>query len=319
MNPKDLVDFWTNFGDLIKWVGGPVGSVGSAVFAFWKWYQSRSSVSVRDFDLGSPNLRFVAFKATNISDKTTSFEPRFTLTGYTPKRERQSYTYSIEGGDRQLPPHAEKNFSAAHSDSANKDVAFLWYMKARINLAGGKHLTKRYLNGSFKELGYWQYAFGLLRFKLLRSERGVPEFSLNTRLAVQADEIAKQVEAVEPTLIAGVPEHPPIQLMDHRAPVIQIKLVNEALNAKAYVNMVNVYDIHKVPVPASWSDVIDEFGNTAPCGNLVLVEHEKMLYIRHEHGLPLNYAFVVIHHNMPGSPLYVKHDDFHVGTVATPW
>jgi len=75
----------------------------------WFWidkFRNRIRIKIRQLGLpvGDTSAREITFEAENISSALTSFEPKFTLVGYTPKGERLAYSFTFDGADRQLPP-----------------------------------------------------------------------------------------------------------------------------------------------------------------------------------------------------------------------
>lgn len=279
----------------------------------WKWwvvYRDRVRVKVRQLGTAGPDIRFIGFNAENVSDKLTSMEPVFTLVGYTPKREQQIYRFTFETKERQLLPHKEAGFVAAHG-AQNINVLFLWYMTLKIPLTKGKAIRLRYRNADFVEVGVFPFYAGLIVFRVFGWVPNPAPPSKNAALAIIAEYQAQE------TLIAGMPEHPALAEHRHKVAVVQCKLVNQSKMKKAQVTDVKAYQRNGDELPITWSDGIDDLGNPDHCGNLILVESEAMLYLRHNWGQSINYARIVIEHNMPSSPAVATLDDWHaVGVDA---
>jgi hypothetical protein len=127
----------------------------------------------------------------------------------------------------------------------------------------------------------------------------------NTKIAAIAEQQAQE------TLITGTPAHLALSAHSHRFAVVQCKLVNESKVTKAQATKVKAHQRNDDELPITWSNGIDELGNPIYCGNLVVVEDEAMLYLRHNRGQSIKYARIVIEHNMPGSPTVVVLDDWH--------
>lgn len=128
----------------------------------WFWidkFRNRIRVKVRglEFPLGDNNLRGLTFEAENISPTVTSFEPNFTVVGYTPTRKKLIYTFALQGADRQLPPHVSKQFIGWHDPTENDILAFLWFMTIRLTLSRGRIVRVRILNSGFEKMGFIRF------------------------------------------------------------------------------------------------------------------------------------------------------------------
>jgi hypothetical protein len=287
--------------DTIKWLLGPSG-----LGALYVWNSNRIRARVRNFAAASVDARFISFEAENISGTKTSMEPVFTLVGYTPKRERETYAFTIENKDRALEPHKVTLFTAAHSAPQNRLIFFLWYMTFTMPLTRGRTVKLRFRNGEFKPIGLLPFYSGLLCFRWFGWVPEQPPHTRNTQLAMQAEFRAQE------TLTVGTPDHPDLKERAHRGCVVQCKLVNESREKVAIVHGVQAFDRRGDALPIDWSDGIDDLGMPDHCGSKIRVEGENMLYIRHRQGMDVNYARIVIEHNMPHSPAFATLDDYFI-------
>ena len=128
----------------------------------WFWidkFRNRIRVKVRGlgFPRGDTSLRGLTFEAENISPTVTSFEPKFTVVGYTPMRKKLIYTFTLDGADRQLPPHESKQFIGWHPPTENDILAFLWFMTVRLPLSRGRVVRLRILNAELETMGFFQF------------------------------------------------------------------------------------------------------------------------------------------------------------------
>ena len=135
----------------------------------WFWidkYRNRIRIKVRRFELPArdTSVRGIAFECENISGSLTSLEPTFTLTGYTPERGRQTYTFTIDGNDRQLPPHVPKQVLGFHNDRENRIILLLWYMAFTVSLTKGAPIRLRYRNAECVRLGFFRFHWERLRY-----------------------------------------------------------------------------------------------------------------------------------------------------------
>lgn len=133
-----------------------------------------------------------------------------------------------------------------------------------------------------------------------------PTQNQNKQVATEAEFQAQE------TLIVGKPNHPDLAVREHRVCVVQCKLINESKVKVAIVHRVQAFDIRGDELPIQWSEGVDALGNPDHCGDKIRVEGEKMLYIRHREGMDVNYARIVIEHNMPGSPAVVTLNDYFI-------
>ena len=155
-------------------------------------------------------------------------------------------------------------------------------------------------------IGLLPFYWGLLRFRWNGWVPEQPAHTQNTLFAMLAEFQAQE------TLTVGKPEHPELKERTHRACVVQCKLVNESKVKVAVVHGVQAFDIRGDALPIEWSDGIDDLGMPDYCGNKIRVEGEKMLFIRRRDGLDVNYARIVIEHNMPRSPATATLDDYFI-------
>lgn len=135
----------------------------------WFWvdkYRNRIRIKVRAIRLprGDTSTRGITFEAENISSVLTSFEPEFSLTGYSPERVKQTYTFMIDGTDRQLPPHVLKTILGTHNDVENRIMIFLWFMTFKLQLSRGRPVRIRLRNADFEQVGFFRFHWERLLF-----------------------------------------------------------------------------------------------------------------------------------------------------------
>jgi len=135
----------------------------------WFWidkYRNRIRIKVRSLNLptGDTSLRAITFEAENISASLTSLEPTLTLTGYALKRGKQTYTFRIQGDDRQLPPHVTKQVVGFHNHPENRIMLFLWYMIFTLSLTKGSSVHLRYRNAEFERLSFLRFHWERLQY-----------------------------------------------------------------------------------------------------------------------------------------------------------
>lgn len=128
----------------------------------WFWidkFRNRIRVKVRRlaFAVGDTSLRGLTFEAENISPTVTSFEPEFTVVGYTPMRKKLAYTFTLDGADRQLPSYVSKQFIGWHPPTGNDILAFLWFMTIRLPLSRGRVVRIRVLNAELETMGFFRF------------------------------------------------------------------------------------------------------------------------------------------------------------------
>jgi hypothetical protein len=108
-------------------------------------------------------------------------------------------------------------------------------------------------------------------------------------------------------IIAGTPIHPNLRDHAHCACVIQCTLFNKS-KRKAFVNGVSLHDRGGTKINATWSDVVDQFGNPQnPCQLIGLVD-ACSLFIRKNDGEGIEYARIVISHSFSEIPMEVIFD-----------
>jgi hypothetical protein len=139
----------------------------------WFWidkFRNRIRIKVRKLGLapGDPSIRGITFEAENVSATLTSFEPKFTLTGYSPERKKQTYAFTIEGSDRQLPSHVSKQFLAWHNHSENRILLFLWFMTFKLTLSRGGCVRIRIRNSQFEQISFLQFHWEKFLFLWLK-------------------------------------------------------------------------------------------------------------------------------------------------------
>jgi len=135
----------------------------------WFWidkYRNRIRIKVRKLGLppGDTSIRGIAFEAENVSSTLTSFEPKFILTGYLPERKKQTYIFTIDGNDRQLPSHVSKQFTSWHNNMENRILLFLWFMTFELPLSRGRSVRVRVKNSEFKPIGFFKFHWQRLLF-----------------------------------------------------------------------------------------------------------------------------------------------------------
>lgn len=137
----------------------------------WFWidkFRNRIRIKVRKLGLppGNTSIRGITFEAENVSSTITSFEPKFRLTGYSPERKRQTYTFTIDGNDRQLPSHVSKQILGWHNDAENKILLFLWFMTFELPLSRGRcvRVRIRIRKSEFKPIGILRFHWERLLF-----------------------------------------------------------------------------------------------------------------------------------------------------------
>jgi len=137
----------------------------------WFWvdkYRNRIRVKVRNFDFsrGDVSGRSVAFEIENIGTASTSLEPTFRLSFYSPKRERQNLTFRMDGDDRRLLSCELKPIVGWHNDPETVDIAFGWYMVLTLSLTRGGNARVRFRNAEFRKLGWLRYQWERMLFKV---------------------------------------------------------------------------------------------------------------------------------------------------------
>ena len=109
---------------------------GGALAGFFKWgsmWADRRRIRVRvlseHFDPKVDPTTEVAlrFEVTNLGEKATSLEPHVTMRSVTPKRKIVTFVLSIQEAERQLPPHAQRTFTAKATVPAV--YIFCWYKR----------------------------------------------------------------------------------------------------------------------------------------------------------------------------------------------
>jgi hypothetical protein len=105
-------------------------------------------------------------------------------------------------------------------------------------------------------------------------------------------------------IVAGTPIHPELRDRAHSLPVIQCTLFNKS-KRKAYVSSVSAYDARNGKIEVTWSDAIDNLGNTQnPCQLVGLVD-SCSLYVRRNDGKMMSYARLEISHSFSDAPMTV--------------
>lgn len=137
----------------------------------WFWidkYRNRIRIKVRNFGFirGDQSGRGISFELENVGSATTSLEPTFRVLAYSPERERQRYSFKVEGNDRKLEPHELKLIQGWHSNPENRVVIFGWYMVFILPLTRGRNIRVRVRNAQFQQLRWLQFHWERMCFKL---------------------------------------------------------------------------------------------------------------------------------------------------------
>lgn len=137
----------------------------------WFWidkYRSRIRIKVRNFGLvrGDLSGRGISFELENVGNSNTSLEPIFSVSAYTPKRERQRFNFRIEGNERRLSPHDLLSVQGWHNGPENHAILFGWYMTFTLRLTRGRTVRLRVRNANFQQLGWMQFQWERVLFVL---------------------------------------------------------------------------------------------------------------------------------------------------------
>ena len=135
----------------------------------WFWidkFRNRIRIKVRQLGYSQVDTGIYgfSFEAENVSSVLTSFEPEFTLVGYSPERKKLNFTFRFEATDRQLPPHLSKQFLGRHNHEDSRIFLFLWFMKFRFPLNRGRYVTVRVRNAMFEPIGFFRFYWERLLF-----------------------------------------------------------------------------------------------------------------------------------------------------------
>jgi hypothetical protein len=303
MSIPDLLKTLEPYNNASTWLFAIVGLPATA-YGSWRVWGNRVRVKVRDFGFYRLQHNFVSFVVANISERLTSLEPTYVMTGYTPKREKQSYTFELQGTDYALSQHQTKTVVAAYREQTNKGMHFLWYTTSKICTTTGQCVTLRFRSAELERLGFLRFYWELL---LYRVSYLLPWTSDKPPVRAAED----FVDANAARIVAGKPAHPNLQVREHMLAGIECKLVNTSKTEKVLITGVRALNIREEELPITWSDEIDDFGMPQHPSNLISITDTGYLHIRHRMGEVINYAKLMIAHNRPGSPLVAILDDYH--------
>ena len=112
-------------------------------------------------------------------------------------------------------------------------------------------------------------------------------------------------------LVFGPLDHPRshVKLRDHYESVIGCIVFNKA-QRKAYIESVRALSITGNQIEVSWSDSIDDLGNTNEPGSLIGIVDVNNLYVRKNDGSAFEFVRLEIYHSFPDSPSVVEFDWF---------
>lgn len=158
------ISLWLKENDLYIKAIATIAAPGG----IWFWidkFRNRIRVKVRRLSLPpySTSPCGITFEAENVSSNLTSFEPNFTMTGYSSERKKQTYTFRITD-DRQLPSHLPKGFFGWDDDAQKDSLLFLWFMTFQLPLSRGKRVSVRVRNVEFKQLSFFRFHWERLLF-----------------------------------------------------------------------------------------------------------------------------------------------------------
>lgn len=163
------ISAWLKDNDVLIKVVATVAAPGG----IWFWidkFRNRIQIKIRRLGLptGDTSIRGIEFEAENVSSVLTSFEPEFTLVGYSHKGKKQTYTFRFESADRQLPSHVSKQFLGRHNHSENDILLFLWFMTFHFPLSRGRRMKIRIRNAELKPVGFLRFHWERLLFLWFR-------------------------------------------------------------------------------------------------------------------------------------------------------
>jgi hypothetical protein len=146
------------------------GGLLAACFSWGSMWTSRRRIRVRL--LGEhidpkvdPTVEIVlTFEITNVGEKSTSLQPEVVVRSITPKRIFASFVLPVQEADRQLAPHAPKQFSA--KATVHAVYPFCWFKRYRFRVSRGSGAIIRYRNAKNEDIRfarYW-YEYALFRW-----------------------------------------------------------------------------------------------------------------------------------------------------------
>ena len=145
------------------------GGLLAACFKWGSMWADRRRIRVRivseHFDpKTSPTTEVVlTFEVTNLGEKSTSLEPDVTVRSATPKREVLSFVLPIQEAERQLPPHAQRNFTAKATVPAV--YIFCWFRRYSFRVLRGSGAIVRHRNAKHEEISFARYWCEYLLFR----------------------------------------------------------------------------------------------------------------------------------------------------------
>ncbi len=165
MSVLNEISLWLKNNDVAIKVLATIAAPGG----IWFWidkFRNRIRIKIRKLGmpLGDTSLRGIAIEVENISSTLTSFEPKFTLIGYSPEHKKQIYTFTFDCVDRQLPSHVSKQFHGWHNDTENRIMLFLKFMTFNFPLSRGRCVRYRVQSSDFKPIGYFRFHWRRLLF-----------------------------------------------------------------------------------------------------------------------------------------------------------
>lgn len=137
------------------------GGLLAACFKWGSMWADRRRIRVRvlneHFDIKTdPTIEVVLrFEVTNVGDKATSLEPEVVVRSVTPKRKLTSFVLPIQEADRQLPSHAQKQFTAKATISAV--YPFCWFKRYGFRVSRGSGAIIRYRNAKNEDIQFVRY------------------------------------------------------------------------------------------------------------------------------------------------------------------
>lgn len=145
------------------------GGLLAACFKWGSMWADRRRIHVRvlseHFDPKvNPTTEVVLrFEVTNVGEKATSLEPDVVVRSVTPKRELISFVLPIQEADRQLPPHAQKQFTAKAIVRAV--YPFCWFKRYSFRVLRGSGAIIRYRNAKNEDIPFGRYWYEYLLFR----------------------------------------------------------------------------------------------------------------------------------------------------------
>ena len=145
------------------------GGILAACFKWGSMWAGRRRIRVRilseHFDPKvNPTIDLVlTFEVTNLGDKATSLEPAVTIRSVTPKRELVAFELPVQEAERQLPPHAQRTFTAKATVPAV--YIFCWFKRYRFRVLRGSGAIVRHRNARNEEILFVRYWCEYLLFR----------------------------------------------------------------------------------------------------------------------------------------------------------